>query len=168
MLLGAIVEVEDVETALVEEVDAAMVEEVDAALVEEVDAALVEEVETALVDEVEAALVEVARRERAVVKVAESGLSGILFSSSMAVFRMAASPSSPGVVGDRWGEVVGPRSREASELPELRSTLMMVDWVRGGREAEGWLGGKGKRDFSDLDAEDVTAADMLDILGKGT
>ena len=102
MLLGAIVEVvEDVETALVEEVDAAMVEEVDAALVEEVDAALVEEVETALVDEVEAALVEVARRERAVVKVAESGLSGILFSSSMAVFRMAASPSSPGVVGER-------------------------------------------------------------------
>ena len=63
-----------------------------------------------------------------------------------------------------------PRSREASELPELKSTLMMVDWVRGGREAEGWLGGKGKRDFSNLDEEDVTAADMamLDILGKGT
>ena len=173
MLLGAAVTevVEEVETALVEEVDAAMVEEDEAALVEEVDAALVEEEDTALAEEVEAGLVEeVARRERAVVKVAESGLSGMLFSSSMAVLRMAASPSSPGVVGERWGEVVVPRSREASEPPELRSTLMMVDWVRGGREAEGWLGGKGKRDFSDLEAEDVTAADMamLEILGKGT
>ena len=85
----------------VEEVEAALVEEVDTALVE-VGAALVEEEETDLVEEVEAPLVEeVAMRERAVVKVAESGLSGILFSSSMAVFRMAASPSSPGVVGER-------------------------------------------------------------------